>query len=283
MSYYRGTNHPQAYIPGPLPPGHRDPPWRGMARGAYPAPPPIPARLSEENLAHLNRGQARSSIFMSQTYSTNRPFPSFQPSSRYSNGASYPSSRSGTMYSSPSLYSSDSRRTPTPSISPYNSPNAPLSSIHSPFPSSPPPPPPPPPYISPNPKRYLDANTPPRPRFSPSHNYPDPRPLMHRSPTYQQPTHFNNGDCNPYYGRTRFPPSNVPPGAFTHLQNPRYTPRGTYESDEEDSDSDESGDSEFSSLTGSSLTGSEFFEEDSYDGDYEDGRIYDSPGDAATL
>ncbi|PBK66877.1 hypothetical protein ARMSODRAFT_959543 [Armillaria solidipes] len=277
MSYYRGTNCPQTYIPGPSPSSHHDTYWR-MAHGSYPTPPPIPARLSEENLARLDRGQARSSIFMSQTYSTNRPFPSFQPSSRFSIGPSYPPSRSGTMYSSPSPYSSDSRRTPTPSISPYSSPGAPLSRIHSPFSS---PPPPPPPYISPNPKRYLDANTPPRPRFRPSHNYPDPRPLVHRSPAYQQPTHFDNGDRNPYYGRTRFPPNNVP-GAFSHLQNPRYTPRGEFESDEEDSDSDESGDSEFS--TGSSLTsGSEFFEEDSYDGDYEDAAIYESPGDAATL
>ncbi|KAK0190584.1 hypothetical protein F5146DRAFT_559692 [Armillaria mellea] len=279
MSYYRGTNRPQAYIPGPPPPSHHDPRWR-MAHGSYPTPPPIPARLSEENLARLDRGQTRSSIFMSQTYCTNRPFSSFQPSSRYSIGASYLPSRSGTMYSSPSLYSSDSRRTPTPSISPYSSPAVPLSNIHSPIP---PPPPPPPPYIPPNSKRYLDANTPPHPRFGPSHNYPDPRPLVHRSPTYQQPTHFDNGNRNPYYGRPRFPPNNVP-GAFTHLQNPRYTPCGTYESDEEDDDSDDSGDSEFSSLTGSSLTsGSEFFEEDSYDGDYEDATIYGSPGDAATL
>ncbi|KAK0461760.1 uncharacterized protein EV420DRAFT_1640064 [Desarmillaria tabescens] len=276
MTYYRSANRPQAYVPGPSPASQ--PYWRHAEGVPYRTQlSPVPARLSEENLARLDRGQARSSIFMSQAYGYNRAFSPFQPTSRYSISTSYPASRSSALYPS-SHYSSDSRRTPTPSISPYSSPSAPPSRNHSPFPS-----PGPPPYISPNSKRYPDDHTPPPPRFSPMHDYPDPRPLVHRSPMYQQATHFNNGN-NPY-GRTRFPPGNVA-GPFPPIQNPQYTPRGAYESDEEDSYSDESDDSEFSSLTGSSLSSSselELFEEDSYDGDYEDASIYESPGDAATL
>lgn len=275
MSYYRSANRPQIYPPGPSPSSHTY--WRSTDGVPYHTQlSPMPARLSEENLARLDRGQARSSIFRSQTYSTNRAFASFHAPSRYSIGTSYPSSGSGTQYSLSTIYSSDSRRTPTPSIGPYSSPSAPPSRNHSPFPS-----PPPPQYYSPNSKTYPDANTPPHPGLSPRHNYPEPRPRLHRPPIYQEMSHFNNVDNS--YGRTRFPPRNVV-GVFPQV-HPQYTPQGPYESDEDD-DSYESDDSEFSSLSGSSLTSSselEFFEEDSYDGDYEDASVYGSPGDAATL
>ncbi|KAK0444427.1 hypothetical protein EV421DRAFT_1801001 [Armillaria borealis] len=278
MSYYRGTNCPQAYIPGPSPANHHDTYWR-MAHGSYPTPPPIPARLSEENLARLDRWTGKIIHLYVADLWHQSPVPILPTIIQIFDWPFISPLKIRHLCihrQVPILQTRDGLQ--HLQLVPIALPVHQLSRIHSPFPllllrlprTFPP-----------TRKGILDANAPPRPRFSPSHNYPDPRPLVHRSPAYQQPTHFDNGNRNPYYDRTRFPPNNVP-GAFSHLQNPRYTPRGEFESDEEDSDSDESGDSEFS--TGSSLTsGSEFFEEDSYDGDYEDAAIYESPGDAATL